>query len=69
MIVNILGFWLVGLPVGWFLGFTRGWGAPGLWVGLCTGLMLVGVVLLAAWFVKVKKLPDLIPRTEASPAD
>ncbi|MFI5280533.1 MAG: MATE family efflux transporter [Gemmatimonadales bacterium] len=46
MIVNILGFWLIGLPVSLWLGFRTDLGPRGLWWGLVLGLALVAVMLL-----------------------
>jgi len=46
---NLLFYWFVGLPLGMWLCFRAGWGAPGLWTGLCCGLILIGSVLLAVW--------------------
>ena len=46
MLVNVLGYWLLGLPVSWFLGFRAGWGPVGLWWGLVLGLAVVASVLL-----------------------
>ncbi len=46
MVVNLLGFWLVGLPVSVFLGFRQGIGARGLWWGLAVGLATVAFFLL-----------------------
>ncbi len=46
MIVNLLGFWLVGLPVSLWLGFGARLGPQGLWWGLVIGLVLVAAVLL-----------------------
>ena len=46
MLINILGFWLAGLPVSWWLGMRRGWGPAGLWWGLTCGLVVVAVFLL-----------------------
>jgi MATE family multidrug resistance protein len=46
MIVNVLGFWLVGLPVSLWLGFSLGLGARGLWWGLVVGLAAVAVFLV-----------------------
>ena len=54
MLWNLAGHWFVGLPVGYVLCFVRGWGVVGLWVGLSTGLTLVGVVLVAAWWHRVR---------------
>lgn len=47
MLVNVLGFWLLGLPVSLWLGFGLGAGAVGLWWGLVAGLAAVALFLLA----------------------
>jgi len=45
MIMNLVGFWLVGLPVSLWLGFGLGWGPPGVWWGLAIGIGVVAVLL------------------------
>ncbi len=47
MIVNVLGFWLVGLPISLALAFRLGLGAVGLWWGLVVGLVAVALFLVA----------------------
>jgi multidrug resistance protein, MATE family len=47
MLINLLGYWLIGLPVSAYLGFVRGIGPVGLWWGLVLGLGVVATVLLA----------------------
>jgi len=49
MLCHFAGYWLIGLPVGALLCFRFGLGAPGLWIGLSTGLILIGIVLVAFW--------------------
>ncbi|HUK47022.1 MAG TPA: MATE family efflux transporter [Terriglobales bacterium] len=49
MFANLIAYWFIGIPLGCFLCFYLGWGAVGIWIGLCTGLMIIGSVLLAAW--------------------
>jgi MATE family multidrug resistance protein len=49
MLTNLGAHWLVGLPIGYSLCFTLGWGAPGLWWGLSIGLIMAGIVLTAVW--------------------
>ena len=50
MICHLLGYWLLGLPLGYFLCFRLGRGAAGMWSGLCVALILIGVALLLAWY-------------------
>ena len=47
MVVNILGFWLIGMPVSLLFGFGLGRGPVGLWWGLVAGLGAVALFLLA----------------------
>jgi MATE family multidrug resistance protein len=49
MFVNLVGHWVIGLPLAWVLCFGYGWGAQGLWVGLAAGLILIGSTLLGVW--------------------
>ncbi len=56
MLVNLVGHWFVGLPVGYTLCFVKGWGVIGLWVGFCVGLVSVGLILLVAWSRRVRSL-------------
>jgi MATE family multidrug resistance protein len=46
MLVNLLGYWGLGLPVSYLLGFRVGLGPIGLWWGLVLGLAVVATVLL-----------------------
>jgi MATE family multidrug resistance protein len=57
MVVNILGYWLVGLPISAALGFWTSAGARGLWWGLTVGLVLVSLVLV--WRVRWRLAGDL----------
>lgn len=45
-VLAFLGFWAVGLPFGWFLGFRLSYGAAGIWWGLTIGLAAVASLLL-----------------------
>jgi MATE family multidrug resistance protein len=47
MIVNVFGFWCIGMPVSLWLGFGLDYGAVGLWWGLVVGLIIVAVFLIA----------------------
>ena len=41
-------------PGGAVLGFGRGWGVVGLWVGLSIGLVLIGTVLVTVWTRRIR---------------
>jgi MATE family multidrug resistance protein len=58
MLANLIGYWLLGLPVGWWLCFERGLGVPGLWVGLCIGLVIVASTLLVVWAQRSRELAE-----------
>jgi multidrug resistance protein, MATE family len=56
MVMNIIGHWVFGLPVGWVLCFRYGWGVAGLWIGLSIGLIFVAIVLTLVWQSKSQRL-------------
>ena len=49
MLCHLFFYWLIGLPLGAYLCFRVGWGAPGMWAGLCVALILIGSALLYFW--------------------
>jgi MATE family multidrug resistance protein len=46
MLVNVIGFWCIGMPVSLWLGFGLDYGAVGLWWGLVVGLVMVALFLI-----------------------
>ena len=56
MLCHFTAYWVIGLPLGAWLCFRRGWGAFGLWAGLSLALILIGVVLLLVWQHRVRHL-------------
>ncbi len=56
MIMNVIGHWLLGLPVGYALCFSYGWGVQGLWIGLSIGLIFTALVLTAVWWKKAREV-------------
>src|SRR5688572_198030 len=48
---NLAGYFVVGLPLGAWLGLSSGWGAQGIWWGLVAGLATVAALL--GWRVHV----------------
>lgn len=55
-VTHLVSYWVLGLPVGWWLCFRNGSGATGLWVGLCIGVMTIGVALTICWFWMSRRL-------------
>ncbi len=54
MMVNFVGYWIFGLPVGYVLCFRMGFGIAGLWWGLTLALVGISLVLLATWQRKTR---------------
>jgi MATE family multidrug resistance protein len=44
MYVNFVAYWMVGLPLGYYLGITMGVGPQGLWMGLIAGLTVAAIL-------------------------
>jgi MATE family multidrug resistance protein len=49
MIVNFVGYWIIGLPLGFVLCFVLHWGIYGLWIGLTLALVIISCALLRRW--------------------
>lgn len=43
-VMAVLGFWGIGFPFSWYLGFRAGWGPVGLWWGFTAGLAAVALL-------------------------
>ncbi len=56
LLTHFTTYWVAGMPLGWWLAFRRGWGAVGLWSGICLALVVAGIVLLARWLVVSRDL-------------
>ena len=48
-IAHGIGYWVLGFPLGYWLCFQAGWGAPGCWAGLTFALIVIGITLALAW--------------------
>ncbi len=49
MFANLVGYWLMGLPLGLTLCFLVKWGIYGLWIGLTLALVVIAVTLITRW--------------------
>lgn len=52
MIIAIFGYWFVGLPVAWLLGFVLDLRGVGVWLGLATALLFVAVLLMGRFALR-----------------
>jgi multidrug resistance protein, MATE family len=49
MVMNLAGYWMFGLPLGYVLCFAKGFGIYGLWIGLTVALIVIAIFLLLFW--------------------
>ena len=56
MLLSIPAFWLVGLPLGYWLGFHAGWGGAGLWLGQSIGVAIAGIVFTYRFYYLTRVL-------------
>ena len=49
MLANLVGYWALGLPLGFLLCFALKWGIYGLWIGLTLALVVIALAVLARW--------------------
>lgn len=61
-VLIFVSYWIIGLPLGYWLGFTMGYGAPGIWFGLLIGLSLTGI----AMYMRFRKLVNRLVLKQAS---
>lgn len=65
MMITLVVYWFLGLPLSWYLGFTRNIGPEGLWMGLVAGL-----TLSAIWLVwRFLRLSGRLPAAPALASD
>lgn len=44
-VYTLIAYWVIGLPVGYFLGIQMNWGAKGIWWGLLLGLTAAAILM------------------------
>jgi len=54
--ITFLAYWVVGIPVGYLLGFKFGLGVNGIWYGLTFGLLTASILLFLRFQNKTKTL-------------
>ncbi|MER2998919.1 MATE family efflux transporter [Pontibacter populi] len=58
-VISLIAYWVIGLPVGYVLGFKLGFGVNGVWLGLLAGLSVAALLL----FLRFKKLSNQLVTT------
>jgi MATE family multidrug resistance protein len=57
MLMNLAGYWILGLPLGAILCFVFGWRLSGIWIGLTVALITIALLLCTRWLRDSRKLP------------
>ena len=55
MIITFIAYWIVALPIGYFLGFSFKMGVVGIWMGLLAGLTAAAIMLNLRFRMKIKE--------------
>ncbi len=55
-VLIFISYWIIGLPLGYWLAFTLGYGAIGIWLGLSIGLTLTAIAMFLRFRSMVNKL-------------
>jgi MATE family multidrug resistance protein len=66
-VFNLVGYYVISLPLAWWMTFSLGLGLQGIWWGLALGLALVAVMLVA-WVWKRGPAKSVSPLVRASSA-
>jgi len=56
MVANLVGYWVMGLPLGLILCFVLKWGIYGMWIGLTLALIVISTILLRRWYLDSERL-------------
>ncbi len=68
MVINVLAFWLVGMPVSLWIGFHEHGGVVGLWWGFVAGLAAVATLLLLRVRARLGQTLERLQIDHAPPA-
>ncbi len=61
LLLGIPAFWMIGLPLGFWLGFHFGWGGAGLWFGQSIGVAIAGIIFTVRFYYLTKVLREKLP--------
>ena len=60
-VISFFSYWVIAVPLGYYLGVSAGYGALGVWIGLATGLVLASIALYYRFQNRTKKLQETNP--------
>ena len=55
-IITFIAYWVIGLPVAWYLGIVSGMGANGIWYGLTLGLLVSAGLLFLRYMHTMREV-------------
>jgi multidrug resistance protein, MATE family len=58
-VLIFISYWVIGLPLGYWLGFKMNMGAIGIWIGLLIGLTLTATAMFIRFNIISKRIFDL----------
>ncbi len=58
-VITFVAYWIVGLPIGYFLAFELGWDVQGVWIGLLAGLTTSAILLTLRFNMKSKHIINI----------
>ncbi len=54
-----IAYWVIGIPLGYYLAFTQNLGAPGIWIGFIAGLSISSILLNTRFLQRAKPVNDI----------
>ena len=69
MVVNLIAYWIIGLPLGYYLGITLDMGPRGLWIGLVAGLTAAAILHNTRFWILTKHFIDEPSTISQTPND
>ncbi|MGB6054162.1 MAG: MATE family efflux transporter [Burkholderiaceae bacterium] len=55
MAITLFAYWMVGMPLGWWLAFRQDLGARGMWMGLIAGLSVAALLLFSRFWRSARR--------------
>lgn len=56
LLLSLFSYWIIAIPLSYFLGFSLQMGVKGIWIGLLFGLLLIAILLFVRFNIKSKTI-------------